>query len=473
MSYVTCTCTTEIVGRDEMVEDDSWIYFSEGGKHVLFSSASTALKGRLLRVRRDDLVDGSTASSFSAVEVSVDYLRQIVYPLLKPYLDLPDLAEVPPITSRELYKAAIGSGKIPQSRLPSWTKTNCTTTNTGSSMLGTLLKNYKHIPGHEGPSLSVEIKPKAGYLALSPIVDPRHRVKYKQSRFWIQQQLLARGVICKGWTCSVIQATEYDPLDLFSFDEARMKKALSALIENPQNNLTVWDNQGLVLGHEVRKLANADAQSLSCALFVILREESILPQLLRLQLLDVIDGDGAVMIYNHLLDICDGNKSYVWEMLEQAPDSKIVKGGSGCLAASPFPRPTSAALDAFLEEVDTFSAKTSTRDEKDAIYSRSFRWLSKFSEADCIFLLQNWLLSLAMSDVSILITLAPIDATDFATHKNSQWRFKGHYQSQNHLGVMESGSSKWVYAINVVDCDNKPASTLEKRGQKDKLIRKL
>jgi hypothetical protein len=457
----------------EMIEGDPWFYFGEGGKHVLYFSASSALKGRLLRVRRDDLLDSSRTNSFHAVEASIEYLRRIVHPKLKPYYDLPDLVEVSPCTARTLFKVAIESGRIPQSRLPSWTPAIHISEKATRSLLGTLLDNYKRISGHEGPCMSVEIKPKAGYLALSPLVDPRHRLKYQKSRFWIQQQLLARGVICKGWTCRLVQASNYSPLDLFSGDEMRIKKALSALLANPHNNLMIWDNQSLVLGHEVRKLHDADAQSILYAISLILHEENILSQLLQLQLLDVIDSDGAVLIYNHLLDICDGNESHVCEMLECTPDNLVLDVGSGCLAESPFPRPTSVALDSFLEEVESSTPETSTDEEKDATYARSQRWLSKFSAPECIFLLQNYLLSLAMSDVSILIALAPTDAAHDVAYRATQWEFKDRYQGQDHLGRLSSGSGMWVYTLKVVDCDNKPLSALRKRGMKDELIRKL
>ena len=253
----------------------------------------------------------------------------------------------------------------------------------------------------------------------------------------------------------------------------RIKKAMSALLANPQNNLMIWDNHSLVLGNEVRKLPDADAQSVLSAVSLILHEENVLSQLLRLQLLDVIDCDGAVMIYNHLLDICDGNESQVREMLENFPDNVDMDGGSGCLAASPFLRPISVALDSFLEEVETTAPDTSTEEEKDASYARSQSWLSKFSALECIFLLQNWLLSIAMSDVSILIALAPTDVAHYVGYRGAQWEFNDHYRGQDHLGRLESGRGQWVYTLKVVDCDNKPISTIRKRSIKDELIRKL
>jgi hypothetical protein len=88
-----------------------------------------------------------------------------------------------------------------------------------------------------------------------------------------------------------------------------MEDALAALLENPQNNLKVWDKNSQVIGYGVRKISSEQAKWLLSALSLILREECLLSRLLQLQLLDVIDGDGAAMIYDHLLTLCHGDES--------------------------------------------------------------------------------------------------------------------------------------------------------------------
>ena len=438
---------------------------------MIFSSTSTKWKGRLLRVRRDTLVGWSNSSS-DTMEASCEYLRRIVRPLLEPYFDVPEVVELSPRTAKLLFERALQSKNVPVSRTKLWTKEPSTNGCQNRSLVATLLSDYKQIVGYEDSCWSFEIKPKGGYLAFSPLVEPLHRLKYQRTRFWIQQQLLLQGAVKKGWSVTVTQRSAYNPLDLFSGDEARMEDAMAALLENPQNNLKVWDKNSLVLGYGVRKISSEQAKWLLSALSLILRKECLLSRLLRLQLLDVIDGDGAVMIYDHLLTLCHGNETRVHEMLDIVPNKTAVRKSSGCLAASPFHRPKSELLDKFLLEVEVFSSKVSTLQEKDTAHYRSQVMICDLSETDCVFLLRNWLLSLAMCDVSIMVAIAPTDVTKRDAQSIAEWQFKRHYGG-SYYGLLGSKTGEWVYTINVVDCDNKPASKLSNRGKKEELVRTL
>eukprot|EP00947_MAST-08B_sp_MAST-8B-sp1_P006455 g6455.t1 len=75
---------------------------------------------------------------------------------------------------------------------------------------------------------AVEIKPKFGATPTSKFV--RHDVKKGVSRFQLHQRLkLAQG--------KVARMSGYCPLDLFSGDAGRMRRALRGLLRDPQNNL--------------------------------------------------------------------------------------------------------------------------------------------------------------------------------------------------------------------------------------------
>lgn len=454
-----------------MIDDDSWVYDSEGGKHALFSSTSIKWQGKLLRVKRNTLV-GRSNSSPDTIQASCEYLRRIVHPLLEPYFDVPEVVELSPRTAKTLFDRALQSKKLPLSRTKLWTREHETIGSDDRFVVATLLRDYKQIVGYEDSCWSFEIKPKGGYLAFSPLVDPLHRLKYQRTRFWIQQQLLIRGVVKKGWSCSVTQPSDYNPLDLFSGDEARMEDALAALLENPQNNLKVWDKNSQVIGYGVRKISSEQAKWLLSALSLILREECLLSRLLQLQLLDVIDGDGAVMIYDHLLTLCHGDESLVHEMLDTVPNRTAEAETSGCLAASPFHRPKSELLDHFLLEVEIFSSKESTLQEKESARYRSQLMICDLPANDCVFLLRNWLLSLAMCDVSIMVAIAPTDVTKRDAPSSANWQFKRRH-GDNDYGILGSETGEWVYSIKVVDCDNKPANKLSTRGEKEELIRIL
>jgi len=118
------------------------------------------------------------------------------------------------------------------------------------------LTNQLHYDDLCGPTISVEIKPKQGFL---PIY--RHLMKPSDNDnlasilrsyclYGSTQYLkLARG--------RINQPSNYCPLNLFSGCPVRMKYALEELIKNPQNNLRIFEDLVLAYGENKQvKLAN-------------------------------------------------------------------------------------------------------------------------------------------------------------------------------------------------------------------------
>jgi hypothetical protein len=465
---------------------DSWVYENEGGKHVIFSSTESRYSGRLLRVRRDDLVSAafpvaptgdSPFKSSAQTNTSVDFLRRIVYPRLAPYVEVPETIELSPTETRKLARNTMKSGKIPASRQTSWgdqsqLEIDESDAAVGNVVVGTLLFDCKRVREHGEAFFSFEIKPKAGYIAFSPLVDPKHRIKLEQTRFSIQQQLLDRGMVKKGWVSGATKLSEYNPLDLFSGKPAKVEAALQALLLTPQNNLRIWQGDTLVFGHETQSLPGEQMNSLVGALTTMLCEEDVLNKIRAMQLFDVVDADGAVLIYERWVNICDGNLAEADKLLDQIPDEVASnQSGSAYLKASPFPRPQSTVLHQLLLEIERF-AQTSASDQQslDQAYHRTRALVNDLAKPDCIFLLQNWLLSLAMCDVSLMIALSPVDGAMLS--ETDDWSCK-RLQDEKNCGALTCGCNEWVYAIKVVDSDNKPASKLRERGKKEALIGEL
>ncbi|OVA08748.1 Inositol-pentakisphosphate 2-kinase [Macleaya cordata] len=93
----------------------------------------------------------------------------------------------------------------------------------------------------EAPCISVEIKPKCGFLPCSRFIAEGNALKRNISRFRMHQVL-------KLHLGEISQISEYDPLDLFSGSSERINKAIKSLFTTPQNNLRIFLNGSLIFG---------------------------------------------------------------------------------------------------------------------------------------------------------------------------------------------------------------------------------
>ncbi|KAI4389935.1 hypothetical protein MLD38_002101 [Melastoma candidum] len=164
--------------------------------------------------------------------------------------------------------------------------------------------------------ISVEIKPKCGFLPSSRYVVKRNAIKRRVTRFRMHQVL-------KFQNHEIEDLSDYDPLDLFSGSQERIRRALKALFSNPQNNLRVFLNGSLVLGglggiasptaasteetvEDMLKLIIQANDNSHTECFIELLAETIsksgvLKQLLDAQELDKYDIEGAVHAYYNII----------------------------------------------------------------------------------------------------------------------------------------------------------------------------
>ncbi|XP_012845829.1 PREDICTED: inositol-pentakisphosphate 2-kinase-like isoform X2 [Erythranthe guttata] len=161
--------------------------------------------------------------------------------------------------------------------------------------------------------LSVEIKPKGGFLPTSDFIDEENAVKKRITRFKMHQALkLHDGVISK--------ISKYDPLDLFSGSKDGVQNAIKCLFLTPQNNFRVFLNGSLIFGGMDGGAAECVSYTVDQAFqdgikrvivakdgmhskyFLELVTETVmksglLNQLLEVQKLDSIDIEGAIHAY--------------------------------------------------------------------------------------------------------------------------------------------------------------------------------
>ncbi|KAH9605523.1 hypothetical protein KSS87_023151 [Heliosperma pusillum] len=168
------------------------------------------------------------------------------------------------------------------------------------------------------PCISVEIKPKCGFLPSSTFIADKNAFKKNVSRFKMHQHLKLKE--CQMIVSSQIyQLSEYDPLDLFSGSKKRIDKAIKSLFATPQNNLRVFLDGALIYGElgggtdgtyfskfesfedQIRPFIRSESGS-STTSFVNLLVQAIvklgvLERLLEVQKLDKYDIEGAIHAY--------------------------------------------------------------------------------------------------------------------------------------------------------------------------------
>jgi hypothetical protein len=543
---------------------EDWTYTGEGGKHALFlyqpkQRPEKIYEGRLLRLTKRDLAISSVSvdvneenlcrrsastpspshnSSSPEDSNSFTYIREIIVPRLSPYLDLPEKVSLDWKFVKEIRDQTMAQVRVPSGRQEDWKLIgNETKEKEKSSQVpaphasALLLFDYRFsrcqsiaLPAINSRErhyscISVEIKPKAGSLAISPLVDPTRRAKYQFSRFAIMQRLYRDGHVTKPWmeadsSSSLFEPSQYDPLDFFSGDLHRIRDAVQNLFTCPQNNLKVWlGDEALVGGSRARpspkweRLGNdwwsvddsCSPSATNVESFVVdmvasvLGGENILSNLLPLQKLDIMDADGAILLYDRLVQLVGGSRDDAERLLDDAipgtplQDTETTSDLHPLLLNSPLspPNGSCATMNCVCEEIERFArqldhALPSLPSEKDMESARlsALRLLQDLSAEECRFLLQNYLLSLAMCDVSFFITIYPastaaedleentIGARPFTIiskqeeDKPGMIAFRGDASTGIKRGV-------YFYEIKVIDCDRKPAKKLRLRRAKE------
>jgi hypothetical protein len=541
-----------------------WKYEGEGGKHAIFryyssSSSSKELNGCLLRVDKtclavaasslDDSSNNNSMGSFfvmEAVTQQADHHILSYYSWeqetrvlimcginLSPYVDLPRIVRFDATMAHGLWNVAISSGKIPERRQRDWNYPpkedppvvaagndepcngrHVRTTTTTTTTTGQLLPDYRLWQNGVASDsnqctnkcstapvvVSVEIKPKAGYLAISPLVDPQRRAKYQTTRFQLVQQLARTGHFIKPWADGVLpkkylfETSLYCPLDLFSGNGDRIRQAVYELIQCPQNNLKVWRGREAVL--DARAVSPEWNTLMACLgitgvedhgsardrivdmVSTILEGEPCLESLLKLQKLDILDADGAVLVYQRLVDLCQGSHEKAQALLDTDFARSQIDG-----SLLEIPDGDICNLQLLGNQVRSFSQLLkSTKPslpsihEMDTARAAALHVLQDMSVPECVSLLHNWLLSLSMCDVSLFLSLHRSDeplemhqTLGCRAQPSSQVVRVQQCESPGILSVRttETECRRLNYRVRIIDYDKKPAKKLQTRSRQE------
>ncbi|GAQ85921.1 Inositol polyphosphate kinase [Klebsormidium nitens] len=184
----------------------------------------------------------TVAAAKTAVELVHEYARHVMGPLLGEAFVDPGV----PVPAEDDFLKSL-TAVVEGSRPGRWQKEGPLRLQSGWALL---ITDHAASPGEtfalangqeggsfqrRGPSVCVEIKPKAGFLPTSECISPANRVKLEKTRYELMQHLKAE----QG---KVDAISSYDPLDLFSMHPSHVIRAIDSLFDNPQNNLRVFIN---------------------------------------------------------------------------------------------------------------------------------------------------------------------------------------------------------------------------------------
>ncbi|KAK9270390.1 hypothetical protein L1049_025969 [Liquidambar formosana] len=320
-----------VLGQQDAAD---WVYRGEGAVNLVLAyiGSSPALVGKVLRIQKAQR-NGSKCANGSAslsthecllwkdnADLGSSPTREIAARLYVQHVMIPLLgakhvdAGIPVLVSREFLESV---EKNVLSQRPAWRVNAAKVDSLCHSAL--IISDHSIFPHgvlKAEPCISVEIKPKCGFLPFSRFIAEKNANKRIISRFRMHQVL-------KLHQKEISQISEYDPLDLFSGSKDRIQKAIKDLFTTPQNNFRIFLNGSLIfggLGGGMDRTSFATGEALEDALKCLIQADNclhtmsflqlvsetifkskVLDRLLEVQKLDVFDIEGALHAYYDIM----------------------------------------------------------------------------------------------------------------------------------------------------------------------------
>ncbi|XP_023002334.1 inositol-pentakisphosphate 2-kinase-like [Cucurbita maxima] len=318
----------EIVLKEKDAAD--WVYRGEGAANIVlaYTGSSPAFIGKVMRIQKAP-INGSQRARSPTTFTKYEYLlwgdignlvsctdrdiaaqtfvQHVMSPLLgSKHVDAGKLVKV----SREFLELA---EKEVSSQRPSWrVNTGKIDTQRDYALILSDHSIFPHGALDGEPCISVEIKPKCGFIPFSRFITHGNAVKRCMTRFRMHQAL-------KLHQEEISEFSDYDPLDLFSGSKDRILKAVKDLFSTPQNNFRVFLNGSLIFGalggsaentdvivgeafeDALKSDVRADIGLCTTSLLQLVTEtlykSGVMDRLLEVQKLDSLDIEGAIHAY--------------------------------------------------------------------------------------------------------------------------------------------------------------------------------
>ncbi|KAL2611231.1 hypothetical protein R1flu_022923 [Riccia fluitans] len=433
-------------------EAENWHYRGEGAANVVlvYDGSNPALVGKVLRLRKtvrgaDKLSHGALKTpvltpeeqvlwaewprmiaAASSAELNHTYVRDVLRPLLTDtHVDPGTIVFVSGLFVEALNRNIAH-------RRPAWRMDSGSLTM--SSGIGLLIDDHSifTIPrdtvGNLPRTITVEMKPKWGFLPESPWIKEENAIKKTVSRFRMHQILKMKEGKIKG-------ISKYCPLDLFSGTEEGILKALRDLFVTPQNNLRIFYNGEEVFGDFDGSTTSPEDARVPLENIIkeivpfheggpvlafqklvahLLFQSNILEKLQRVQKLDYLDIEGSIQAYEKFMD-------------------HIKRSTTGS------------------EDVVPSTLETDSHPEQ-ATYVNG---ISKLTFEECRKALRDYLISATAKDCGIMLALQPVEPETM-----SDISIPG-------TGVLEHSGRFYFHKIHFLDLDVKRLKKLPRYSQLD------
>ncbi|KAG8632393.1 inositol-pentakisphosphate 2-kinase [Manihot esculenta] len=417
-----------------------WVYRGEGAANLVlaYAGSSPLFNGKVTRIQKiarngsSHCLDDHTVlteherllwreleeleSSPTKELAELLYVRHVMSPLLGPkHVD----AGMHVLVSKEFLETI--EKKVSCQR-PAW-RVDAAKINTECDFV-LIMTDHSLFPNgvrNAGPCISVEIKPKCGFLPLSRFMAERNVIKRSTTRFRLHQVL-------KLSQHEILEFSQYDPLDIFCSSKERIHKAINDLYNTPQNNFRVFLNGSIIfggLGGGTNKTSIMIEKAFEDALKGVIQAEDglrtrsfielvaetvyssqVLDRLLEVQKLDSFDIEGAIHAYYNIIS-------------------------QPCMACS---------------ELD------------EARLQPRFASLHSIPLDESLKIVRDFLIAATAKDCSLMISLKPREDMDFGSPYSNIY--------------LKSTHQNFDYKVNFIDLDLKPLKKMETYYEKDKKILK-
>ncbi|KAG0800290.1 hypothetical protein G6F22_002380 [Rhizopus arrhizus] len=246
-------------------DTDEWCYVGEGNANIVmrYIGSEQKLKGKVLRVKKEQ------EFTKQAALFSQQFIEKVVTRLLgKEYVVHYEMVHV----TQDFLSSLANSIELNRPSFRLKKKVNCNST--AAILLKDLTQQW-----YPNSAFTFELKPKWGFKSYSRSIKD-HKVKESHCRY------------CMHSHYRKLMIGEYCPLDLYSRDAPRVKRAIHALIKNPHLEKTLK----IFCGHGDNNLFLKDNQETILEMIII--QDPILTKLQTLQRqLDSLDIEDIMSIY--------------------------------------------------------------------------------------------------------------------------------------------------------------------------------